>query len=103
MSRSKIFALILAGMLAIVPAAFAHRDGHSGGGHGGGGFHGGGFHGGGFQGGHFAGYSHFVGGHYGWHGGWPRALLARRPLLPWWILVRQPVLVVGLPVRTRVL
>jgi hypothetical protein len=60
MSRFKIVALILAGMLAIAPAAFAH----GGGGHGGGGFHGGGFHGG-----HFGGYSHFVGGHYGRHGG----------------------------------
>ena len=39
MSRFKIVAIILAGMLAIAPAAFAH----GGGGHGGGGFHGGGF------------------------------------------------------------
>jgi Putative peptidoglycan binding domain len=54
MSRFKNVALILAGMLAIVPAAFAH---------------GGGGHSGGFPGGHFGGYSHFVGGHYGWHGG----------------------------------
>src|ERR1700678_1145163 len=60
MSRIKIVALILAGMLAIAPAAFAR----GGGGHGGGGFHGGGCHGG-----HFGGYSHFVGGHNGWHGG----------------------------------
>ena len=52
MRRLKITGLILAGVLAITPAAFAR-------GFGGGGFHGGGFHGGGFHG----------GGHYGWHGG----------------------------------
>ena len=53
MSRFKIVAIILAGMLAIAPAAFAR----GGGGHGGGGFHGGGFRGGGSHGGHFGGYS----------------------------------------------
>jgi hypothetical protein len=62
MRRFKITGLILAGLLAITPAAFAHGFGGGGGGFHGGGF--GGFHGGG---GHSAG--HFGGGHYGWHGG----------------------------------
>jgi hypothetical protein len=57
MRTFKIVGLILAGLLAITSAAFAHGGG------------GGGFHGGGFGGGHFAG-SHFGGSHYGWHGGY---------------------------------
>jgi hypothetical protein len=67
----KTASLVLAGVLAIAPAAFARGGG--GGGHaGGGGFHAGGGHGGSFghaRSGHFAGW---YGGH--WYGGWPRWL-----------------------------
>jgi hypothetical protein len=62
MRRLKIAGLILAGMLAITPAAFAH-------GFGGGGFHGGGHYG--SQGGTYAGHSLHNGNWYGghWYGG----------------------------------
>ena len=67
MKRLKITGLILAGVLAITPAAFAR-------GFGGGGFHGGGFHGGGQYGWHKGNYAggywhngNWYGGH--WNGG----------------------------------
>jgi Putative peptidoglycan binding domain len=67
MRKFKIVGLILAALLAITPAAFAHGGGGGGGGGGGhGGFGGGG--GGGFHGGGFGGFH--GGSHYGWHGGY---------------------------------
>lgn len=71
MRKFNIASLILAGLLAFAPAAFARG--------GGGGGHGGGSHFGG--GGHFAGAGHAVAGQHGgywrgghWYGGWG----------PWW-------------------
>ena len=84
MRTLKTAGLILAGMLFISSAAFAHGGGGGGGGgHGGGGF-GGGHGGGGFGGGHFGGGhsggghfggghfggTHFAAGHFGGHYGW---------------------------------
>jgi hypothetical protein len=58
MSRVKIVVLIVAGILAIAPAASAHGVG---------GRAGGGYRGGAVHSGHFARYSRFAGGH--WHRG----------------------------------
>ena len=66
MRKFTIVSLILAGLLAVAPAAFARGGG---GGHGGGGHVGGG--------GHFGAAGHVAAGHYGgwhgghWYGGWP--------------------------------
>jgi Putative peptidoglycan binding domain len=72
MRKFNIASLILAGLLAVTPAAFA-RGGAGGGGHGGGGGH--------FGGGHFGSAGHVAAaGHYrGWHGGhWYGGA-------PWWL------------------